>query len=113
MNAVNTLLLVLANVPDQLTGASIARRLIEDRLAACVNQMPAVRSIYRWQDRVEEADEVMLLIKTTTGRYAEVEAAIKAGHPYDLPEIIALPVTAGLPEYLAWVVQETKKDMNV
>jgi periplasmic divalent cation tolerance protein len=113
MRVMETVLLVLTNVADATSAAAIARRLVEDRLSACVNQMPAVRSVYRWQDNIEEAEEMTLLIKTTAARYAEVEAVIKALHPYDLPEIIALPVAAGLPDYLAWVARETQKDMNV
>lgn len=106
-------LLVLTNVPDQATAAQIARRLVEDRLSACVNLLPPVRSVYRWQNAVEEASEVPLLIKTAADRFSEVEAAIKALHPYEVPEIIALPITRGLPAYLAWMVSETRKESNV
>ena len=113
MMPMDAILLVLTNLPDDASAASIARRLVEDRLSACVNLLPGVRSVYRWQDAIEEAGEVTLLIKTTAERYLEVEAAIKALHPYDLPEIIALPIAAGLPAYLAWVASETKKDVNV
>lgn len=113
MTPMNEILLVLTNVPDEATGDTIGRRLVEDRMAACVNLLPATRSIYRWQGAVEEATEVTLLVKTTPQRYADVEAAIRALHPYDLPEVIAVPVTAGLPGYLAWVATETKKDVNV
>lgn len=113
MTPMNEVLLVLTNVPDEATGVAIARRLVDDRLSACVNLLPAVRSIYRWQGAAEETAETTLLIKTTQQRYHDVEAAIRAQHPYELPEIIALPVAAGLPAYLAWVATETKKDMNV
>lgn len=113
MMPMDATLLVLTNLPDEPSAARIARRLVEDRLSACVNLLPAVRSVYRWQDAIEEAGEVTLLVKTTVERYPDVEAAIKALHPYDLPEIIALPITAGLPAYLAWVASETKKDVNV
>ena len=106
-------LLVLTNVPDEVTAHAIARGVVEGRLAACVNVLPAVRSIYQWEDKVEEAGEVTLLIKSTPGRYAALEAAIREAHPYDVPEIIAVPVTAGLPAYLNWVVSETKKDVDV
>ena len=100
-------LLVLTNCPDEATANALALALIEDRLAACVNILPRVQSIYRWQGAVESASEIPLLIKSTVGRYAELEAAIRARHPYDVPEIIALPITQGLPAYLNWVATET------
>lgn len=103
-------LLVLSNVPDEKIAGDIARRLVEQDLAACVNILPGVRSIYRWQNAVEEALEVTLLIKTVQSRYAEVEHAIKAMHPYDVPEIIALPIAAGLPAYLEWIAKTTRDD---
>ena len=106
-------LLVLTNVPDEVTAHTIARKVVEGRLAACVNVLPAVRSIYRWEGKVEEAAEVTMLVKSTRDRYAELEAAIREVHPYDVPEIIALPVAAGLPAYLDWVDLETKKDVDV
>lgn len=105
-------LLVLTNLPDRQSAQEMARRLVEARLAACVNCIPGVRSVYRWEGAVEEAEEVSLLIKTAAARYAELEAAIKASHPYQLPEIVALPAS-GLPAYLDWVMQETKKESNV
>lgn len=107
------ILLVLTNVPDEATGEAIARALVEDRLAACVNLLPAVQSIYRWQGAIEQAHETTLLIKTTPQRYPELEAAIRARHPYEVPEIVAVPVTAGLPAYLAWVAMETEKKPHV
>jgi periplasmic divalent cation tolerance protein len=106
-------LLVLTNVPDATIATTIARRLVELRLAACVNVLPQVQSIYRWKGIIEESGELSLLIKTTQARYAELEAAIKALHPYDLPEVIAMPIVQGLPQYLDWIGAETKKDMNV
>lgn len=106
-------LIVMVNVPDEPTAHHIARVLVEGRLAACVNVLPEVRSVYRWQGKIEEASEVTILIKTTQARYAELEAAIKSAHPYDVPELIALPIVAGLPEYLGWVVMETKKEVDV
>lgn len=100
-------LLVLTNCPDEATASTLALALVEDRLAACVNILPRVQSIYRWQGAVESASEIPLLIKSTVGRYAELEAVIRARHPYDVPEIIALPITQGLPAYLNWVATET------
>lgn len=100
-------LLVLTNCPDEATANAIALALVEEKLAACVNILPRVQSVYRWQGAVESASEIPLLIKSTVGRYAELEAAIRARHPYDVPEIIALPITQGLPAYLNWVATET------
>ncbi|WP_414691411.1 divalent-cation tolerance protein CutA [Noviherbaspirillum sp.] len=106
-------LLVLTNVPDEAVARAISRLVVEQRLAACVNILPPVRSVYRWQGAVEEASELPLLIKTTRDRYADLEAAIKVAHPYDVPEIVAMPVSAGLPAYLNWVAAESKKDVDV
>lgn len=106
-------LLVLANVPDASLAHTIARQLVEQKLAACVNVLPGVQSVYRWQGAIEEAHEVTLLIKTVQARYAELEAALKAAHPYEVPEIIALQIADGLPAYLDWLIQETKKDVDV
>ena len=100
-------LLVLTNLPDREAAESLAQTLVERRLAACVNILSPCRSVYRWQGAIEAADEVPVLIKTVQARYAELEAAIRERHPYELPEIIALPVTTGLPGYLAWVAAET------
>lgn len=101
-------LLVLTNLPDQATAETLAAALVDNRLAACVNILPACRSVYRWKGATETADEVPLLIKTSEARYPALEAAIRAGHPYETPEIIAVPVTHGLPDYLAWVAAATQ-----
>jgi periplasmic divalent cation tolerance protein len=106
-------ILILTNVPDEQSAHHIARSLVAQRLAACVNILPGVRSVYQWQGAVEEANEISLLIKTTEARYTELEAAIKSAHPYDVPEIIAIPIAGGLPAYLDWLAAETKKDLNV
>jgi periplasmic divalent cation tolerance protein len=106
-------ILVLTNVPDMPSAVALGRQLVEQKLAACVNHIPGVQSIYRWQDAIEEASEITLLIKTTQLRYSELEAAIKASHPYQLPEIIVIPIAAGLSQYLEWIAAETKKDLNV
>ena len=100
-------LIVMTNLPNAQAASTLASALVEARLAACVNLLPAVQSVYRWQGKVERATEMTLLIKTTQRHYAALEAAIRAAHPYDLPEVIALPVTAGLPSYLQWVDAET------
>jgi periplasmic divalent cation tolerance protein len=106
-------LMVLVNVPDHATAHHLARTLVEGRFAACVNILPEVRSVYRWQGAVEEASEVTMFIKTTHARYADLEATVKALHPYEVPELIALPIVAGLPDYLAWIATETKKEVDV
>ncbi len=100
-------LLVITSLPDAETARALAARLVEQRVAACVNILAPCHSIYRWEGKVEEAEEVPLLIKTTVSRYAALEEAIRAYHPYELPEIVAVPVEKGLPGYLAWVAKET------
>lgn len=100
-------LVVLTNLPDRASAERLAGALVESRVAACVNILAPCRSVYRWKGAVQHDEEHPLLIKTTAARYAALEAAIRAGHPYELPEIIAVPVEAGLPEYVAWVDAET------
>ena len=100
-------LLVITNLPDAVTAEKMARQIIESRAAACVNQLAPCTSTYRWQDKIETSSEVPLLIKTTTDTYPRLEALIRACHPYELPEIIALPLSEGLPDYLNWVRRET------
>ena len=101
-------LLVLTNVPERAVAERLADMLIEKRLAACVNILAPCRSVYRWKDAVQHDEEHPMLIKTTAGRYAALEQALRAGHPYELPEIIAVPIERGLPAYLDWVDAETK-----
>ena len=101
-------LLVIANCPDEACANRIALGVVEAGLAACVNLLPRVQSVYRWQGNIESASEVPLLIKTTAGRYTELETAIRELHPYDVPEIIALPIAQGLPAYLDWLAAETR-----
>ncbi len=99
-------LVVLTNCPDGETAARLRNELVERRLAACVNQLGPVTSTYRWQGAIEQASEVALLIKTTYERYPALEAALRKLHPYELPEIIAVPVQCGLTDYLSWVRSE-------
>jgi len=101
-------LLVLTNVPDRASAEKLADMLIEKQLAACVNILAPCRSVYRWKGAVQHDEEHPMLIKTTAARYAALEQALRAGHPYELPEIIAVPIERGLPAYLEWVAAETK-----
>ncbi|WDZ96353.1 divalent-cation tolerance protein CutA [Herbaspirillum sp. WKF16] len=109
----NQPLLVMTNVPEQALADSLARALVEQGLAACVNVLAPVASTYRWQGAIEHATEIPVLVKTTQARYLEVEQAILQAHPYDVPEIVALPLATGLPAYLAWMQQETAKPARV
>jgi periplasmic divalent cation tolerance protein len=101
-------LLVLTNLPDRESAEKLAALLIEQRLAACVNILAACTSLYRWNGELQHDEEHPLLIKTAEDRYAALQAAIRANHPYELPEIIAVPITDGLPAYLRWVESETR-----
>lgn len=100
-------LLVITNCPDEDIANAIALALVEEKLAACVNILPRSQSIYRWQGQIETASEIPLLIKTVAARYSAVEAAIRRLHPYEVPEIIALPIDQGWPDYLNWLAEAT------
>lgn len=100
-------LLVLTNLPDRAAAERLADTLVEKRVAACINILAPCRSVYRWKGIVQHEEEHPMLIKSTPEVYPALEAAIRAGHPYDLPEIIAVPIERGLPEYLDWVMAET------
>ena len=100
-------IVVLSNLPDRATALKLAQALVERRLAACVNVLGECVSVYRWKGEIENAGEVPELIKTRAARYEQVEAAIREIHPYELPEIIAVPATRGLEEYLQWVAHES------
>ena len=102
-------LLVLTNLPDLASAEKLAHALIESRAAACVNVLAACRSIYRWQDTVETAAEIPLLIKTTRAAYPQLVEIVRVQHPYAVPELIAIPITHGLPAYLDWLATETDK----
>lgn len=101
-------LLVLTNLPDRASAENLARTLVEKRVAACVNILAPCRSVYRWKGQVEQEDEHPVLIKTTRDAYAALESAIRQAHPYELPEIVAVPIERGLPAYLDWLAEETK-----
>jgi periplasmic divalent cation tolerance protein len=103
-----SVLLVMTTLPDRASAETLAESLVGSKVAACVNILAPCRSVYRWKDAVQHDEEHPMLIKTTPERYSELESAIRAGHPYELPEIIALPVERGLPAYLDWVATETR-----
>ena len=96
-------LLILCTCPTREAASAIATALLEERLAACVNQLPGVKSLYRWEGRVEDDDELMLLIKTTASQYPAVEAMIRSLHPNEVPEIIGIPLTIGSDAYFDWI----------
>ncbi len=100
-------ILVLCTCPEQSMALDIARILVQEGLAACVNRIAAVTSIYQWQGRLCEEAEQLLLIKTTPARYEALEMRLKALHPYEIPEIIAVPVVTGSSQYLAWLASAT------
>ncbi|QQS49203.1 MAG: divalent-cation tolerance protein CutA [Acidobacteriota bacterium] len=106
---VNDPLVVLTTVESREQAESIARLLVEDALAACVQIVGPVTSIYRWQGRVETAGELLLLIKTRSGIYPDLERKIRENHPYQTPEILALPVQSGFEGYLSWLIESTQK----
>jgi periplasmic divalent cation tolerance protein len=100
-------LLVLTTVKDRVAGTALAQALLERRLAACVNVGAPVESLYHWRGRIETGTEVPLTIKTQAALYPKVEAAIRELHDYEMPEIIAVPITHGCAPYIGWLVDET------
>lgn len=108
MSEADEILLVLTNLPDRAAALKLADAVIDAKAAACVNVLAACTSVYRWQGKLERAEETPLLIKTTAASYEALQALILRLHPYELPEIIAVPLARGLPGYLQWVAQETE-----
>jgi len=100
-------LVVLVTAPDAERAAAIARALVEERLAACGNVLPAIRSIYRWEGKLQDDAEALLVLKTTRARFPALRDRVLALHPYEVPEVIALPVEAGSAAYLGWIAGET------
>ena len=99
-------LTVLCTCPDTATAKSLAAGLVEQGLAACVNVLPEIRSIYRWRNEIHDEGEVLLLAKTSRLAYASLESWLLEHHPYEVPEVLALPVQAGSADYLDWVLSE-------
>jgi len=100
-------IVVLVTTPTAERAAEIARALVEERLAACGNVVPGLRSIYRWEGEVHDDAEALLVLKTTRARFEALRERVLALHPYDVPEVVALPVEAGSAPYLAWIAAET------
>jgi len=102
------LLLVLSTFPDAAAAGTAAEALVKERLAACVNILPGVQSVYRWEGRVESGAEVLALIKTTHERYPALESRLRELHPYEVPEIVAVPAAAVAETYLQWVADSIR-----
>jgi periplasmic divalent cation tolerance protein len=102
-------LLVISNLPDVESAELLARAVIEQRLAACVNIMPACRSLYWWKGQIDQSGEIPVFFKTTRRSFTDLQACIRAHHPYELPEVIAISVADGLPAYLRWVDEQVEK----
>lgn len=96
-------ILAVTSCPTDEVADRIARVLVEERLAACVTRIPGARSVYRWKGAIEEAEEVVCLIKTTEARLEQMKTRLASLHPYEVPELLVLPVTGGLSPYLAWI----------
>jgi len=105
---VNPHILVLCTCPSQHEADAVATALLEKRLAACINRLPGIKSMYRWEDRITHDDEILLLIKTSSGCFERLEKTIKTVHSHDTPEIIAVPIIAGSAEYLHWIEESTE-----
>lgn len=103
--------LVFCTLADREGAEALARFLVEQRFAACVNILPGVTSIYRWEGDVQRDTECMLIIKTRQDRFAALSEALRAQHPYELPEIVAVPLSDGLPAYLAWIDQSLEPEL--
>ena len=101
-------ILILTTLPDEQSADALARELVEARLAACVSLGAPVKSMYHWQGATETAQEIPLSVKTRAALFEDVAMAIRARHPYELPEIIAVPISDGLPDYLAWIDAGTR-----
>jgi periplasmic divalent cation tolerance protein len=108
--APDEVLVCLCACPDLATARMLGRALVDERLAACVQVLPGAESIYRWNGAVESAAEILLILKTTRARHEALQARLIALHPYEVPELVALPAVAGLPAYLHWVADSTRAE---
>lgn len=99
----HSVLVILCTVPNQEVGQRIAKALITDQLAACVNLLPGIESVYRWDNQIETSSETLLLIKSQEHLYEKIEQKLISIHPYDCPEIMSLPVKSGFSGYLEWI----------
>ena len=100
-----TIVLALSTFPDRETAQRIANQLVTEKFAACANIMPAIESIYRWKEKIETGNETLVLFKVSEDRQSEFQEKLRSLHPYEVPEIIFIPVSSGLPEYLSWVIE--------
>jgi len=105
-------LLILTTLPERAVAETLARELLAARLAACIHIGAPVRSLYHWRGQIETAEEIPLAIKTLASLYPRLEAAIRSHHPYELPEIVAVPISDALPGYLDWIAAETAADAD-
>lgn len=112
MPAKSQFVLVLSTCPGSITAKKIANELVGDQLAACVQIVPGVQSFFRWVGKVDHKEEYLLLIKTTVERVPELQERIKSLHPYELPEIVTVPINGGLPGYLSWIQACTESPTN-
>ena len=101
-------LLALSTFPDADTARRISHQLVAERLAACANLLPQLESIYRWKENIETGNETVVFFKVSEDRHLAFQEKLRSLHPYELPEIIFLPVTAGLPDYLGWVAESCR-----
>ena len=104
---------VLTTLPADGDAETLAAQLVEEQLAACVNILPAMRSVYRWKNAIERADERQLVIKTTAQRVKPLETRLRALHPYEMPEFVVIPIILGSADYLSWLADSTKVENGV
>lgn len=100
-------LIVLTTLPSSDAAAELAKKVVGEKLAACANLIPALRSIYRWQDKLQDENEVLVLFKTRQEQFERLKARILELHPYEVPEVLAIPVEQGYQAYLEWIARET------
>ena len=104
-----TILLALSTFPDRETAQRISNQLVAEKFAACANILPAIESIYRWKDKIETGNETLVFFKLGEDRQSAFQEKLRSLHPYEVPEIIIVPVTTGLPEYLRWVAESCSR----